>query len=274
MTYLYLIQKNEFIDKNIYKIGLLKSIDKINKNHKIILLIKDEYKLINLKSLDTSMIEKFQKLKKNYFIGNENSMKYFISQYIKNLYINESNNIFNTNNYEIIKNIILSDKSDSFKYEQISNNVLTSKKLEIRNIIFDSCLTNEEKYELINDILHNNKIVNFGNENIDYLDKNEILDSFNNINFIDLLNKYVQLVHFDRSHPENHNINYDDKEIKIYNNFEWQSSNSSNIIHKILTSTIKNIYLLVFVHTIQNTDNDLLYAKGLLTLKKINNLLI
>ena len=87
MTYLYLIQKKEFIDKNIYKIGLLKSIDRINKNHKIILLIKDEYNLINLKSLDKSMIEKFQKLKKNYFIGNENSIKYFmffIYKYIDN----------------------------------------------------------------------------------------------------------------------------------------------------------------------------------------------
>jgi hypothetical protein len=272
MTYLYLIQKKEFIDKNIYKIGLLKSIDRINKNHKIILLIKDEYNLINLKTLNTIMMSKFQKLKKNYFIGNENSIKYFMSQYIKNLYLNKSHNIFNTNNYETIKTIILSDKPDSYKYEQISN--LCSKKLEVRNIIFDSCLTNTEKYELINDILHNNKIVNFGNENIDHIDKDEILDSFNNCNFIDVLNKYVQLVHFDRSHPENHNINYDDKDIKIYNNFEWQSNDTSNLMHKILMSTIKKIYLIVFVHTIQNSENDLLYAKGLLTLKKINNLLI
>lgn len=270
MSYLYLIQKKEFLDRNIYKIGLLKSIDKINKNHNVVLLIKDEYKLVNLKVLNSLMLDKFDKFeKKNYFIGNENNIKYFISRYVKNLYLNKSNNIFIPNNCETIKDIILSNVSDSLKYEQISK--LCSKKLEVRNIIFDSYLTNQEKYELINNVLHNNKLVNFGNENIDYLDKNEILDSLNNTNFIDVLNKYIQLVHFDRNHPENHNINYDDKEIKIYNNFEWKSNDIN--IHKILISTIKKLYILVFAYTLQNTENDLLYAKGLLTLKKINNLL-
>jgi len=270
MSYLYLIQKKEFLDKNIYKIGLLKSIEKINKNHNIILLIKDENNLINLKLLNNELCNKFNRYdKKYYFEADENSIKYFVTQYVKKLCINNIDSLYENNKVHLIKNIILSNSSDTVKYEQLTK--LCNKKLEVRNIIFNSNLEDKEKYELINDILHNNKLNNFGNENLDHIDKNEILGSFNNLNFIDILNKYVQLVHFDRCHSENNNIKYDQKDIQIYHNFEW--NNNDNNINLILTNSIKKLYLIVFVYTLQNSTNDLLYTKGLLTLNKINKLL-
>jgi dephospho-CoA kinase len=270
MNYLYLIQKKEFLDKPIYKIGLLKSIEKINKNHNIILLIKDENKLINLESLNNKLCNKFNRYdKKYYFEANENSIKYFVTQYVKKLCINNIDNLYENNKIHLIKNIILSNSSDSVKYEQLTK--LCNKKLEVRNIIFNSNLDDKEKYELITDILHNNKLNNFGNENLDRINKDLILDSFNNLNFIDILNKYVQLIHFDRNHYENNNIKYDQTDIKLYHNFEWNNSNDN--ISLILTNSIKKLYLVIFAYTLQNSTNDLLYAKGLLTLNKINKLL-
>jgi len=270
MSYLYLIQKKEFLNKNIYKIGLIKSLEKVNKNHKIIFTIKDDNNLIKLNLLNRELSTKFQKYeKKNYFMGDSNELQFFISQYVKNLCVDKADSLYQKNRFELIKNIMMSNTHDTVKYEQISR--LCNKKLEVRNIIFDPNFSNTEKYDLINDLLHNNKLNNFGNENIDYLDKNELIESLKDSSFIELLNKYVQLVHFDRFHPENHNIKYDQKDVKLYENFEWKLN--KNNVNKVLKNSIKKIYLIVFVHTLQNSSDDLLYSKGMLILKKINTLL-
>jgi hypothetical protein len=293
MFFLYLIQKNELKSKNIYKIGLLKSIEKIDKNHKIILLIKDENNLINLKNLIDSMNTKFEKYNnKNYFIGNENEMIYFVSQYVKNLYITKSNNLYNKNDYDIIKKIISLNVNDSMKYEQLSR--LCNKKIEVRNIIFDSNLSNDEKYQSISNILRNPifanidnlenvskldksknlkisniNLNNFGYENLNFITKDNIYESIKECSFIELLNRYINFLHFDNNHPENHNIKYTENIISIYDNFEWKTCE----INKVLINTIKNIYIIIFINTMEHSCDDLLYSKGLLTLKKINILL-
>jgi len=276
-NYLYLIQKKENHGSNLFKIGLIRSKNKINKNHRISLLLNNNNKLFKLYNLVREMSSTFLKSsKKNYFIGKENEIKLFILGYYKNLYARQFEKIIEHNKFRMIKIICLSKIKDNEKYNTIVK--LCDQKVELRNIIFDSNLSDFEKHTLINNMVKmksnqtNQSINNFGEENYNYIDYNDLTNALRTKSTIEILNEYLNIVHFNDIHPENHNIINSNNLIKIYENNKWINNNKRNM-QKILENTIKNIYYLIFSITVENTCDDFIYSKGLLVLKKINKLL-
>ena len=282
-NYLYLIQKKENHGTNLFKIGLIRSKDKINKNHRISLLLNNNNKLFKLSNLVREMSNKFLKSsKKNYFIGKENDIKLFILGYYKNLYTNKFEKIIEHNKFRMIKIICLSKIKDNEKYNTIVK--LCDQKVELRNIIFDSNLSDFEKHTLINNMVEmksvqavqanqsNQSINNFGEENYNYIEYHDLSNALRTKTTIEILNEYLNIVHFNDIHPENHNIINSNNSIKIYENKKWRNNNTRNM-QKILENSIKNVYYLIFTITVENSSDDFIYSKGLLVLKKINKLL-
>jgi hypothetical protein len=270
MTYLYLIQKKEYFNTNIFKIGLLKSIENIDKTNKVILLLNDQQNLVNLNNLKQSMMTKFTKFNsKNYFIGNENQMIYFLSNYYKNLYLPENGNYFDNTKSEIIKKLCLSSLSDNEKYEKLSN--LCNKKVQLRNIIFDSNISSMDKHQKICELLSNIQPFNFGDEDISIYNNKNIEDLLVTSSFVNLLYDYIQTVHENDNFPENKNIKSDENGLKLFLNNEWVDDDKN--IYKVLMNSMQNMYMKIYSTTMKNMHDDFLYTKGLLVLNKINCLL-
>lgn len=270
MTYLYLIQKKEYINTNIFKIGILKSIENIDKTNKIILLLNDQQNLVNLNDLKQIMLSKFTIFNsKNYFIGNENQMIYFLSNYFKNLYLPENGNYLDNTKSEIIKKICISNLSDNEKYDKLC--IFCNKKLQLRNIIFDSNLTSIEKHQKVSNLLSHTPPCNFGNEDISIYNNRNIEDLLVTSTFVNLLYDYIKTVHENDDIPENKNIKSDENELKLFLNNEWVDKNDN--IYKVLINSIQNMYMKIYTTTMKNMHDDFLYTKGLLVLNKINYLL-
>lgn len=270
MNYLYLIQKKENLGTNLYKIGLLKTKEKINKNHKICLLLNNYNKLINLSNLSNDLSNKFLKHEKNnYFIGNENDLIMCILGYYKSLLVEKLNKTIENNKFDLVKNICLLKLKDNDRYNSIVK--LCDQKVELRNIIFDSTLGDDEKYRIINNMVRMKSLNNFGKENYNYIENYDLSEIIKSNSFIKILDEYLNLVHFNDICPENNNIVKSNNNLKIYENNKWV--NNDNNIQKILDNTLNNVYYLIFCLTMENNSDDLFYTKGLLTLKKINKLI-
>jgi hypothetical protein len=303
MNYLYLIQKKEDKNTDIYKIGLLKYNNRINKSHDIILLLKNINKCININDL-TKVLEanfKIVDTKSRYWNGDKTRLIYVISRFYKDRmqYFDTINNQKN----EMIKIICLSKYlKDTEKYEQLIK--LSNQKLNIRNIIFDSNIEQIEKYNKINNIISINSeilqpstvpantintinlseddlntlvttsINSYGSENINNWDEKYIIELIKYNTTINIIDKFINLIHFNAEYPANNNIKFDntniDTNIKIYKNNKWlEASNKLYIFNKILNDAIKELYLLIHKVVLKNSLQDELYSKGLIILNNL-----
>jgi len=271
MTFVYLIQKKLHLNQHIFKCGLLKNIKNINQENKIILLIKDVHKCIDFKELISLLEVKYKKYdKKNYFIGSESDLVYFINNYYKSKFIDKLNNKILDKKMEIIEKICLSNfLKDTEKYEQLIK--FSNKKIEIRNILFNSGLLLKNKSDEIKNIIFNNNINKLGNENYDYINNEIIISMIKSDNLVSILNNFINLIHFNNDYPENNNIMYDKFSINIINNnYLENKDNNKEIFYKIFENTIFKLYIFIYNAILVNLDNDELYHKVLLLLNKLN----
>jgi hypothetical protein len=116
----------------------------------------------------------------------------------------------------------------------------------------------------IEDIMKNEKKVNvncFGDENLDYITHNDIIDCMNNINVsIPLL---LEKIHFDPEHPENNNVRIPNKKLPytkfVNSRSQWEYNYKNNTLHSmienaynILCDTFEEKYREIDVNTQQN----------------------
>jgi hypothetical protein len=95
----------------------------------------------------------------------------------------------------------------------------------------------------IEEIMKNENKVNvncFGDEDLDYITHNDILDCMNNINVsIPLL---LEKIHFDPEHPENNNVQIPNKKLPharfVNSRSQWEYNYKNNTLH----SMIENAY--------------------------------
>jgi len=116
----------------------------------------------------------------------------------------------------------------------------------------------------IEDIMKNEKKVNvncFGDENLDYITHNDIIDCMNNINVSILL--LLEKIHFDPEHPENNNVRIPNKKLPytkfVNSRSQWEYNYKNNTIHSmienaynILCDTFEEKYREIDVNTQQN----------------------
>ena len=296
MNYLYLIQKKEDKNTNIYKIGLLKYNNRINKSHDIILLLKNINKCININDLTKVLEANFRMVdtRSKYWKGEKTQLIYIISRFYKDKM--QYSNIINNQKNEMVKIICLSKYlKDTEKYEQLIK--LSNQKLNIRNIIFDSNIEQIEKYNKINNIISINSEVlqssimsddknenlntlvttsinSYGSENINNWDEKYIIELIKYNTTINIIDKFINLIHFNQEQPANNNIKFDstniNSNIQIYKNNKWlDASNKLYIFNKILNDAIKELYLLIHKVVLKNSLHDELYSKGLIILNNL-----
>jgi hypothetical protein len=95
MNYLYLIQKKQDKNTDVFKVGLLKYNNRINKSHDIILLLENIKKCININDL-------IKLLKDNFKVVDKSNNKYWTGDKSKLIYvISSANQIGNVKNNEI-----------------------------------------------------------------------------------------------------------------------------------------------------------------------------
>jgi len=307
MNYLYLIQKKQDKDTNVFKVGLLKYNNRINKSHDIILLLENIKKCININDLIKLLKDNFKVVdgtNNKYWIGNKSKLIYVISQFYKTQYFNKITPILQNQKSEMVKTICLSKYlKDTDKYEQLIK--LSNQKLNIRNILFDSNIEQIEKYNKINDIISinhevlqpfivptnrsndmmNDKTENlntlittsvnsYGSENVNNWDEKYIVELIKYNTTINIIDKFINLIHFNEEQPANNNIKFDSNNIntniQIYKNNKWlDTSNRLYVFNKILNDAIKELYLLIHKVILKNSLHDELYSKGLIILNNL-----
>ena len=112
-----------------------------------------------------------------------------------------------------------------------------------------------------NNIINNTIINNFGNERTDYITLDDMIRIFKS-GGDNIIPKYIELKHFNKDFPENHNIKYEkNKECLIKNNDKWGSTNLDLLSDKLFNKNyynnqkmdieekIKNIELLEFIYS-------------------------
>jgi len=309
MNYLYLIQKKQDKNTNVFKVGLLKYNNRINKSHNIILLLENIKSCIKMNDLTRLLKDNFKVVDgsdNKYWIGNKSKLIYIISQFYKTQYFDKIAPILQNQKSEIVKRICLSKYlKDTDKYEQLIK--LSNQKLNIRNILFDSNIEQIEKYNKINKIIsfnseillssdinninnvsnisNDNKndnlntlittsINSYGSENISNWDEKYIIELIKYNTTINIIDKFINLIHFNEEQPSNNNIKFDNtniqSNIQIYKNNKWlDASNKLYIFNKILNDAIKELYLLIHKVILKNSLHDELYSKGLIILNNL-----
>jgi len=102
-----------------------------------------------------------------------------------------------------------------------------------------------------NNIINNTIINNFGNERTDYITLDDMIRIFKS-GGDNIIPKYIELKHFNKNFPENHNIKYEkSKECLIKNNDKWGSTNLDLLSDKLFN---KNSYELRNYYNNQKTD--------------------
>ena len=76
---------------------------------------------------------------------------------------------------------------------------------------------------------------NFGEENLDILDEEYLIERFIYCDIVGL----IRDLHFDPDHPENHNIDYTSNVIKKYRNGKWVNSPWKQGICDLILSKVK-----------------------------------
>ena len=121
---------------------------------------------------------------------------------------------------------------------------MEKKQEELQDKVEDLLIELSKNGSTINNITNNttnnqNKIINininnYGNENIDYLNK----DYLNNLlqGAFTAIPKLIENIHFNPSHPENHNIKITNKKepyIKVRKNDKWELQDKKENIGNI-----------------------------------------
>jgi hypothetical protein len=267
MNYLYLIQKKEYINQDIFKIGLLSENkkDNINKEHRIILLIKNEYNCINFNELIELLKQNFVtyndddgKIKNNYFIGDSEKIMLFILQYFKYKYFEIFNQLYLNEKKELVEKIFDSNIiENSDKFNQL---IKLRTDLNMINYLEKLELNDNNKLENLIKSLNFSNVCNLGCENLNFLySNNEILtDLLNSDDERKLINRFIYLVHFNEDHPENKNVILDkDGNLIIFKNNRWIEKKNKNKIYKKIYFMNKyrlHIILLRWFLVVENND--------------------
>ena len=87
-----------------------------------------------------------------------------------------------------------------------------------------------------NNIINNNYINNFGSERTDYITYDDMYNIIR-LSGINVIPRYIEMKHFNKDFPENHNIKYEkNNNCLIKKNGEWRITNiehlSKNLINK------------------------------------------
>jgi hypothetical protein len=246
MNYLYLIQKKEYINQDIFKVGIIteKKKNNINKQHKIILLIKNEYNCINFNELIELLTKTFLTVnndegirKENYFIGDSEKIMLFILQYFKHKYFEVFNKMYVNEKNELVEKICDSNIiENSEKFNQLIklHNSNTNDN-SIKNYLEQLDLNIEYDFKnLLNDVSIE-KINNFGEENLDFITNETLKELLNSENLTNLINKFIFFVHFNDDQVENKNILSDEiGNLKVYKNNKWvEKPNKKKMYKKI-----------------------------------------
>jgi hypothetical protein len=102
-----------------------------------------------------------------------------------------------------------------------------------------------------NNIINNTIINNFGNERTDYITLDDMIKIFKS-GGDNIIPKYIELKHFNKEFPENHNIKYEkNKGCLIKNDDRWGLTNLDIISDKLFN---KNSYELRNYYNNQKTD--------------------
>lgn len=87
-----------------------------------------------------------------------------------------------------------------------------------------------------------NLLVNpHGNENWDYL-KEDIVNLMKCVNLC--IPEMVKKIHFDKNHPENHNIQFPNKKepvIRTFNGEEWKTFDKKDVIESLITNLVDKL---------------------------------
>lgn len=102
---------------------------------------------------------------------------------------------------------------------------------------------NSSHYEncTINNIQINLNVNPYGCENWDYL-KDEIITIMRGVNTC--IPEMVKKLHFDKNHPENHNIKFLNKKLstmKTFNGEEWKTSHKKDVIESLITNLVDKL---------------------------------
>jgi hypothetical protein len=101
-----------------------------------------------------------------------------------------------------------------------------------------------------NNIINNTIINNFGNERTDYITLDDMIQIFKCGD--NIIPKYIELKHFNKEFPENHNIKYEkNKGCLIKNDNKWGLTNLEILSNKLFD---KNSYELRNYYNNQKTD--------------------
>ena len=101
-----------------------------------------------------------------------------------------------------------------------------------------------------NNIINNTIINNFGNERTDYITLDDMIQIFKCGD--NIIPKYIELKHFNKDFPENHNIKYEkNKGCLIKNNNRWGLTNLDILSNKLFD---KNSFELRNFYNNQKTD--------------------
>jgi hypothetical protein len=269
MNYLYLIRKKEYINQDIFKVGIINDNkkDNINKEHQIILFIKNEYNCINFDELIDLLKKTFEELKdkKNYFIGNSEKIMLFIIQYFKFKYCEIFNKVYMDEKNKLVEKICDStviENSEKFnqliKLHDNKNNI---NDINIKNYLEQLDLNNQFEYDfknLLNDVLIK-KINNLGYENMDFFNSDTLNDLLDSENISELINKFILLVHFNNEWVENQNIDFSNpNSLKIYKNDKWvEKKNKKKIYKKIFLMNKYKLHLILLKWFIINEDDEI-----------------
>ena len=157
------------------------------------------------------------------------------------------------------------EKSENEKDEKDKKiKFLEKKQEELQDKVEDLLIELSKNGSTINNITNNttnnqNKIINininnYGNENVDYLNK----DYLNNLlqGAFTAIPKLIENIHFNPSHPENHNIKITNKKepyVKIRKNDKWELQDKK----ETLATLVDDKYYILVDHyaDVEKTDN-------------------
>ena len=262
MNYLYLIQKKEYINQDIFKVGLIneEKKDKIHKEHKIILLIKNEFNCINFNELIELLNKNFIKfeIKENYFIANYDKIILFIIKYFKYRYFEVFNKLYEK---------ICESKVKCNQFIKLSNNDINVKRY-LEELSLDESTDDFKNSYFIDHNLNINKINNYGEENMSFLNNEIIIDLLESTDLEKLINKFIYLVHFNEDISENKNILSDENGIlKVYKNNKWiEKSNKRSMYKKIFLMNKYRLHI-IFLRWFIINDDDIINEKIIKILK-------
>jgi hypothetical protein len=262
MNYLYLIQKKEYINQDIFKVGLIneEKKDNIHKEHKIILLIKNEFNCINfieLIELLKKNFSKFNQKKENYFIADYDKIILFILKYFKYKYFEVFNKLYE----KICESTVIQNSEKCNQLIKLSGNDISVKKY------LEELSLDESTYDF-NYNIPINKINNYGEENMSFLNAEIIIDLLESIDLEKLINKFIYLVHFNEDISENKNILSDENGIlKVYKNNKWiEKSNKRRMYKKIFLMNKYRLHI-IFLRWFIINDDDIINEKIIKILK-------